>query len=167
MSGNADPVPEKPAVDTVQDEDVKARVKAKAAQTREAVGERSGDAARTAQEKVAQAKGKVSDLATKARETGVPSIEADATTARRGGAAAGGVAAFIAAIWVWRRRSRRNSNPWLAAADDAKSQIKSVRKQAKSGVKRARKQTKKHAEAQVKNAKSKAKTAKKKAKSWK
>jgi hypothetical protein len=88
-------------------------VKAKSAQTREAVterfGEQAGDAARTAQEKVAQAKGKVSDLASRARETGVPSIEADATTARRGGVVAGGLAAFVAAIWVWRRRARRST----------------------------------------------------------
>jgi hypothetical protein len=145
--------------------DIKARAKAKAAQTKDAVTERFGGpadhAAKAAQETVTQAKDKVSGLAKGARDA---ATAADANSLTRPVAAAG--LAVVVTVWMWRRRARRNANPWRRAAVEARSQIKTVRQQAKAGVKEARKQTRKHAAAQVAAAQAKAKTARKRAKSW-
>jgi hypothetical protein len=148
--------------------DVKGRVKAKAAQTKEAVTDRFGEqadhAARTAQDKVAQAKGKMTDMASRARETAVSPEEPDSLM-RRSAAAATGVAAVVM-VWMWRRRARRHANPWHTAAQEAKAQIKTVRREAKSGLRSARKQAQEQAASQVATARSKARDARAKAKSW-
>jgi MYXO-CTERM domain-containing protein len=148
--------------------DVKSRVKNKAAQTREAVTERFGEqadhAARTAQDKVAQAKEKVTELASRARENAT-SPEEPNSLVRRSSAAATGLAA-VGMVWMWRRRARRNANPWRAAAEEAKAQIKTVRQDAKSGLKTAREHARKQATSQVATARSKARDARAKARSW-
>jgi hypothetical protein len=145
--------------------DITTRAKAKATQTKDAVTERLGPpadhAAKAAQETVTQAKEKVSGLANRARDA---ATTADANSLTRPVAAAG--LAVVITVWMWRRRARRNANPWRRAAGEAKAQIKTVRQQAKSGVKEARKQTRKQAAAQVAAARAKAKTAQKRAKSW-
>jgi hypothetical protein len=84
--------------------------------------------------------------------------------ARWAGTAVAAVAAGITLAWLWRRRARRNANPWQRAARTAKSQIKSVRGEAKTQATAARRQVKQQVKQQVATAKSKAKAAKIKAK---
>jgi hypothetical protein len=168
MSSDADrdagATEEKPADDVAAAKtDIKTRAKAKAAQTKDAVTERFGEqadhAAKAAQETVAQAKDKVSEFANRARDA---ATTADANSLARPAAATG--LAVVITAWLWRRRARRNANPWRRVADEAKAQIKTVRQQAKSGVKEARKQARKQAAAQVAAARAKAKTTRKRAK---
>ncbi|MCW2902358.1 MAG: hypothetical protein JWO67_4623 [Streptosporangiaceae bacterium] len=91
--------------------DVTGRLKAKVAQTTDAVTELIeepvGRAAKTTQDKVAQATGQVTELASRARET-AESPEQATSAVRRVGAAAGGLAAVLSVVWLWRRRARRN-----------------------------------------------------------
>jgi hypothetical protein len=151
------------------DQDTTDGLKAKVVQTGEAATERIGEQAkhamRDAQDKTAQAKEKLSGLASRAREN-APSIDSGVAKRSTGiGAAVLGVSAGVV-IWLLRRRARRNSNPWHAAARTAKAQVKTAQRQAKSGLKTARKRSQARAVSQVAAAKSKARDARKKAKNW-
>ncbi|MFB9832095.1 hypothetical protein [Actinoallomurus acaciae] len=145
---------------------LKERAQEKAAQAKEAVTGHAGDAVRTTQEKAGQVKDTVSDLASKARENATPPAITSPPAVRGAGAAAVGVATALA-VWLLRRRAKRNANPWRHAAQTAKSQIKTVRREAKSGLKAARKRSRAEAAAQVASARAKAHRAKARAKSWK
>jgi cell division septum initiation protein DivIVA len=164
-SGPVAPVGGVPAAD----QDTKDGLKAKVVQTGEAATERIGEQAkhvmRDAQDKTAQAKEKLSDLASRAREN-APTVDPGVAKRSTGiGAAVLGISAGVV-IWLLRRRARRNSNPWHAAARTAKAQVRTARRQAKSGLKTARKRSQARAVSQVAAARSKARDARKKAKNW-
>jgi vacuolar-type H+-ATPase subunit I/STV1 len=151
------------------DQDKKDGLKAKVAQTGEAatgrIGEQARHAMRDAQDKTAQAKEKLSDLASRAREN-APAVDSGVAKRSTGiGAAVLGVSAGVV-IWLLRRRARRNANPWHAAARTARAQVKTVRRQAKSGLKTAQERSHARAVSQVAAAKSKARDARAKAKNW-
>jgi hypothetical protein len=151
------------------DQDKKDGLKAKVVQTGEAATERIGEQAkhamRDAQDKTAQAKEKLSDLASRAREN-APAVDSGVAKRSTGiGAAVLGVSAGVV-IWLLRRRARRNANPWHAAARTAKAQVKTVRRQARSGLKTAQGRSHARAVSQVAAAKSRARDARAKAKNW-
>lgn len=151
------------------DQDKKDGLKAKVVQTGEAatgrIGEQAKHAMRDAQDKTAQAKEKLSDLASRAREN-APAVDSGVAKRSTGiGAAVLGVSAGVV-IWLLRRRARRNANPWHAAARTARAQVKTVRRQAKSGLKTAQERSHARAVSQVAAAKSKARHARAKAKDW-
>jgi hypothetical protein len=132
------------------------------------VTEQAGDAVRTTQEKAGHAKDAVSDLASKARENATPPAITSPPALRGAGAGAATIGLATAlAVWLLRRRARRNANPWERAAETARSQIKTVRREAKSGLKAARRRSRAEAAAQVASARAKARKAKTRAKSWK
>lgn len=139
-------------------DDVKGRVQEKAAHAKEAVTGQAGHAAQVTRERLGQAKDKVSEMAPDgAAMTSPPAV-------RGAGAGVATIGAAIAAIWMLRRRARRNANPWQKAARSAKGQVKTVRKEAKSGLKAARRRSRKQAAAQVATAQAKAHKAK--ARTW-
>jgi hypothetical protein len=116
-----------------------------------------------AQNTVEQVKDKVGDAASRARDLAISPADSKAVALPVYGAA--GVAVALTA-WLWRRRSRRNANPWRAAAKDAGAHVKTVRRQAKAGVKAARKRSREQAAARLAAARSQARKAKARAKSW-
>jgi hypothetical protein len=182
MTANGNGAPQDPAAEAVRTreqlertaeasaakaDDLKGRVQEKAAQAKDAVTEHAGQAVHVtretighAKEKVGQAKDKVSDLTPEdATITGPPAVRGAGV-----GAATIGLAVTVA-IWLLRRRARRNANPWQVAARNAQAQIKTVRKETKSSLKAARKRSQAEAASQVAAARAKARKVRSKAKS--
>jgi hypothetical protein len=168
---------------------LKNRAQDKAAQAKEAVTGKAGDAVQATRDKVGQAKDKVGQAKEKvgqakekvgqakekvgqatgkvadgsSHEDGAAAVTSPPAVRGAGiGAAALGVATALV-VWLLRRRARRNAGPWQVAARTTKSQIRTVRKQAKAGVKAARKRSREEASAQVAAAKARAAKAKAKA----
>lgn len=175
MTAKGNGIPQNPAQDAAQvradladavsataADDLKRRAQERAVQAKDTFVEQAGHVVQATRDKVGQTKEKVSDLAS--TEDGAPTITSPPAV-RGAGVATAGVAAVVA-LWMLRRRARRNANPWRAAAKTAKSQIKTVRKEAKSGLKTARKRSRAEAVQQVASAKAKARKAQARAKSW-
>ena len=147
---------------------LKGRVQETAARAKEAVTGQAGQAVHATQEKAGQAKEAVSGLASKARENATPPAVTSPPAVRGAGVGAATIGLATAlVVWLLRRRARRNANPWQRAAETARSQIKTVRREAKSGLKDARKRSRAEAAAQIASARARARKAKSRAKSWK
>lgn len=169
MTANSDePVRQEMTEAAAGADGLKGRAQGKAAQAKDTVTGQAGDAVRATQEKAGQVKEAVTGLAAKARENATtPAITGPSAVRGAGvGAATIGVATAVV-VWLLRRRARRNANPWHRAAETARSQIKTVRREAKSGLKAARKRSRAEAAAQVASARAKARKARARAKSWK
>jgi hypothetical protein len=122
---------------------------------------------RATQEKAGKAKDTVSDLASRAKESGTPPAITSPPAVRGAGVGAATLGLGTAVVvWLLRRRARRNANRWNVAAQTARSQIKTARRQAKSGLKTARKRSRAQAAAQVAAAKARVRKARGKGNSW-